>query len=59
MEVKNMDCELVFWGVCLGLALLFLLFLPFINNYLNNKDIERMFKNREFEEYHDDMEEQE
>lgn len=54
-----MDTELIFWLVCGVLALLFFLAIPFIDNYMKNKDTERMFANRNYTEYHDDMEDYE
>lgn len=51
-----MDAELIFWLVCGGLALLFVLAIPFIDNHLKNKDTERMFTHYKRTEYHDDME---
>lgn len=37
------NAELIFWSVCAILMVLFLLSLPFINNFLENKEVERMF----------------
>lgn len=45
-EVKQMvtDAELIFW-IAAGVLAMFLLFVgvPMINNYYENKDVERMF----------------
>lgn len=51
-----MDVELIFWLVCGGLAILFFLVIPFIDNHMKNEEVKRMFAHRNFEEYHDDME---
>lgn len=51
-----MDAELIFWCVCGVLCVLFVCALPFINNYVENKRVERMFAHYDFTEYHDDME---
>ena len=37
------DAELVFWCVCGVLCVLFVIALPFINNYIEYKETERMF----------------
>lgn len=50
------DAEMTFWIMCGVLALLTACAIPFINNYLEQKRVERMFKHYDFEEYHDDME---
>jgi hypothetical protein len=50
------NAELIFWAVAAVIAVLFICALPFISNYLDNKDVERMFSNRKYTEYHDDME---
>ena len=51
-----MDFELIWWCAWGALAVLFALALPFIHNYIRNKEVARMFENREYTEYHDDME---
>jgi hypothetical protein len=40
------DAEFYFWIVCGVLCILFLCALPFINNYLQYKETQRMFENR-------------
>lgn len=37
------DAELCFWCVCGVLAILFVCAMPFINNYLEYKRVEKMF----------------
>lgn len=37
------NSELIFWSVCAIIAILFFITIPFISNYLENKDNERMF----------------
>lgn len=41
-----MDAELIGWIVLAAAGLLFLCAVPFIDNYLKYKDIERMFEKR-------------
>ena len=50
------DAELAFWCVCGALALLFFLSMPLIGRYLDNKEAKSIFPHKDFEEYHDDME---
>lgn len=50
------DTELIFWCVCCALVLLFLLSMPLIGRYLDNKEAKSVFPRKGFEEYHDDME---
>lgn len=40
------DAELAFWCVCGVLAVLFVIALPFINNYFEYQETKRMFENR-------------
>ena len=53
------NAELIFWVVALVIAVLCVCAIPFISNYLDNKDVKRMFAYQEYEEYHDDMEDYE
>ena len=40
------DAELVFWWVVGALGVLFVCAVPFINNYIEYKETERMFADR-------------
>jgi hypothetical protein len=40
------DAELVFWCVVGALCVLLVCALPFINNYMEDKETEKMFANR-------------
>ena len=40
------DVELIFWCVVGALCVLFMCALPFINNYIEYKETEKMFANR-------------
>lgn len=53
------NAELIFWVVALVIAVLSVCAIPCISNYLDNKDVKRMFAHQEYEEYHDDMEDYE
>lgn len=37
------NTELIFWIVCAILAILFIASMPIISNFLENKEVERMF----------------
>ena len=51
-----MDLELIWWCVWGILAVLFILALPFIVNYIKSKEVARMVDSRDCTEYHEDME---
>lgn len=51
------NAELIFWAVACALALIFIfIVMPTVSNYLDHKDVKRMFSHYERTEYHDDME---